>query len=163
MDKNSTIQKLKREIMEANEIYRAAMETFGEIKQTNKLHEEIGEFMAAFGQFFEGRDKLSHVAEEMADVHNMLDQWALHLGCTDEVERQKRYKLRRLEQRVEEYKGKENKPLTFEELKGMIGEPVWVVPLNGSGYWTIASESLLTLYAGFLAYRSKPEEVQKNV
>ena len=85
----------------ADKVYRAAMDTFGEAKQTIKLHEEIGEFMAAFGQYSEGRDKLSHVAEEMADVHNMLDQWAVHLGCEDEVERQKRYKLHRLEQRIE--------------------------------------------------------------
>lgn len=84
------------------EIYRAALETFGEAKQTKKLFEEIGEFMEAFCQHADGRDKLSHVAEEMADVHNMLDQWAVHLGCAEEVERMRRYKLRRLEQRIEE-------------------------------------------------------------
>lgn len=86
----------------AENVQRAAMDTFGEAKQTVKLFGEVGEFMDAFGKYFEGRDKLSHVAEEMADVHNMLDQWAVHLGCVDEVERQKRYKLKRLEQRIEE-------------------------------------------------------------
>ena len=88
----------------AEKVQRAAMETFGEAKQTVKLFGEVGEFMDAFGKYFEGRDKLSHVAEEMDDVHNMLDQWAVHLGCVDEVERQKRYKLKRLEQRIEENK-----------------------------------------------------------
>lgn len=88
------------------EIYRAAMETFGEAKQITKLFEEIGEFSEAFTKCLGGRDRVSHVAEEMADVHNMLDQWAVQLGCTDEVERMKRYKLRRLEQRIEEAKGK---------------------------------------------------------
>lgn len=88
------------------EIYRAAMETFGEAKQTIKLFEEIGEFSEAFTKCLGGRDRVSHVAEEMADVHNMLDQWAVQLGCVDEVERQKRYKLKRLEQRIEEAKGK---------------------------------------------------------
>lgn len=83
-------------------IYRAAMETFGEAKQTIKLTEEIGEFMEAFSKYMHGRDRLSHVAEEMADVHNMLDQWAVHFGCTDEVERMRRYKIKRLEQRIEE-------------------------------------------------------------
>lgn len=87
-----------------SEIYRAAMDTFGEVKQTKKLHEEIGEFMDAFNKCMDGRDRVSHVAEEMADVHNMLDQWAVHLCCTDEVKRMKRYKLRRLEQRIEEAK-----------------------------------------------------------
>lgn len=151
--------------METNEIYRSAMETFGETAQTIKLSEEIGEFLAAFGQYFGGRDKLSHVAEEMADVHNMLDQWAVHLGCVDEVERQKRYKLRRLEQRIEKAKGKENMPLTREELQQMIGEPVWVVDKikGGSCRWAIVSESLLGLFAGYDAYRMKPREVIGNV
>ena len=88
--------------METNEIYRAALETFGEEKQIIKLSQEIGEFLMAFTQYMEGRDKLSHVAEEMADVHIMLNQWAVHFGCEAEVERMKRYKLRRLEQRIEE-------------------------------------------------------------
>ena len=87
--------------METHEIYRAALETFGEEKQIIKLSQEIGEFLMAFTQYMEGRDRLSHVAEEMADVHIMLDQWAEHLGCAEEVERMKRYKLRRLEQRIE--------------------------------------------------------------
>ena len=89
----------------AKAIYRAALETFGEEKQIIKLSQEIGEFLMAFTQYMEGRDRLSHVAEEMADVHIMLDQWAVHLGCAEEVERMKRYNLRRLEQRIEEVQG----------------------------------------------------------
>ena len=127
----------------------------------------------AFTQYMEGRDKLSHVAEEMADVHNMLDQWALHLGCEDEVERQKRYKLKRLEQRIEEARKtfsemerglRIDTPLTFEELKGMIGEPVWIVDkIEGGGCrWVIVSESLLGLFGGYTAYRNKSEEVQND-
>ena len=91
--------------METHEIYRAALETFGVPKQIIKLLEETGEFFEAFGKCLGGRDKVSHVAEEMADVHIMLDQWAVHLGCAEEVERMKRYKLRRLEQRIEEAQG----------------------------------------------------------
>lgn len=155
------------------EIYRAAMDTFGKVKQTIKLHEEIGEFMAAFAQYSEGRDKLSHVAEEMADVHNMLDQWAVQLGCVEEVERQKRYKLKRLEQRIEKAKLESNlrvlesnlrvaEPLTEEELLGMIGEPAWVEDQFGAKSWYIVSESLLGLYGGYKAYRHKPEEVQSD-
>ena len=132
--------------------------------------------MDAFGKYFEGRDKLSHVAEEMADVHNMLDQWAVHLGCVDEVERQKRYKLKRLEQRIEKAKLESNlrvlessfrvdEPLTLEELKGMIGEPVWIVDKikGGSSYWEIARESMLGLFGGYTAYRTKPREVSGDV
>ena len=90
--------------METNEIYRAALETFGAEAQTKMLFEEIGELMAAICQYSRGRDKVTHVAEEIADVRIMLDQMAVLFGCEDEVERQRRYKLRRLEQRIEEAK-----------------------------------------------------------
>lgn len=88
----------------ASTIYRAALDTFGIEHQITKLIEEIGEFADAFGKCMDGRDKVSHLAEEMADVHNMLDQFAVFFDCEAEVERMKRYKLRRLEQRIEEAK-----------------------------------------------------------
>lgn len=85
-----------------SEIYRAALETFGEEAQTKMLFEEMGELMSAICKHARGRDKVAHIAEEIADVQIMLDQMAVLFGCEDEVERQKRYKLRRLEQRIEE-------------------------------------------------------------
>lgn len=87
--------------METHEIYRAALETFGVPKQIIKLLEETGEFFEAFGKCLGGRDKVSHVAEEMADVHNMIDQFAVYFDCEAEVERLRRYKLRRLEDTIE--------------------------------------------------------------
>ena len=90
--------------METNEIYRAALVVFGDSRQIEKTFEEIGEFMEALIKCKYGRDKMPHLAEEMADVHIMLDQMAVLFGCVDEVERMKRYKIRRLEQRIEEAK-----------------------------------------------------------
>jgi len=86
----------------AEAIYRAALETFGTEAQTKMLFEEIGELMSAICKHSRGRDKVAHIAEEIADVHIMLDQMAVLFNCEDEVERMKRYKLRRLEQRIEE-------------------------------------------------------------
>ena len=94
--------------METNEIYRAALETFGLPKQVIKLSEEIGEFLEAFSKCMDDRDTVTHVAEEMADVHNMLDQFAVYFGCEDDVERMKLYKLGRLEQRIEKAKLESN-------------------------------------------------------
>ena len=88
--------------METNEIYRAALDTFGAEAQTKMLFEEIGELMAAICQYSRGRDKVSHVAEEIADVQIMLGQMAVLFDCEEEVERMKLYKLRRLEQRIQE-------------------------------------------------------------
>ena len=103
------IEKIESEREKAKAIYRSAMEIFGEAKQTKKLFEEIGEFSDAFCKYTDGRDRSGHVAEEMADVHNMLDQWAVKFGIETEVEIMKRYKLKRLGQVIEEAKNDGNK------------------------------------------------------
>lgn len=97
-----TKRMIELEATDTPKIYRAALDTFGAEAQTKMLFEEIGELMAAICQYSRGRDKVAHVAEEIADVRIMLNQMAVLFGCEDEVERQRRYKLRRLEQRIEE-------------------------------------------------------------
>lgn len=87
------------------ELYRAALDTFGDEAQIKMLFEEIGELMTAICQYSRGRDKRAHVAEEIADVRIMIDQMAVLFDCENEVERQRSYKLRRLKQRVEGAKG----------------------------------------------------------
>lgn len=86
----------------AGTIYRDALDTFGVQKQTNMLFEEMGELMSAICKHSRGRDKIAHIAEEIADVRIMLDQMTVLYNCEAETERQRRYKLRRLEQRIEE-------------------------------------------------------------
>ena len=65
------------------------------------------------------------------------------------------------------------KPLTIDEMRQMIGEPVWCQVMepsarcvkNGGGYWAIASGTLMKLirmHGGITAYRHKPEEVQRD-
>ena len=66
----------------------------------------------------------------------------------------------------------ENKPLTLDELRGMIGNPVWVTHKDGSGgRWGIVNQYDIGLcadisagtaywfddYCGTIAYRHKPE------
>lgn len=65
------------------------------------------------------------------------------------------------------------KPLTLDELRGMVGQPVWVTHRDGSGgRWGIVNSSPFGLHAnvcagraywfddfiGTIAYRRKPEE-----
>ena len=90
---------------ENRELYRAALDTFGEEAQVKMLFEEIGELMAAICQYSRGRDKRAHVAEEIADVRIMIDQMTVLFDCENEMERQRSYKLRRLEQRIEGARG----------------------------------------------------------
>ena len=55
-----------------------------------------------------------------------------------------------------------NVPLTLEELKQMVDEPVWAV-YNGTGRWCLVNEGLLSITGtygedgGLIAYRHKPE------
>ena len=48
-------------------------------------------------------------------------------------------------------------PLTEDELRGMLGEPVWC-EYYGGGSWFIVHESLFTILNGVTAYRYKPVE-----
>lgn len=94
-----------REVLDresAQEINRAALSTYGAERQVRKCLEELSELGMAVSHCFDGKDKPSHVAEEIADVGIMLEQMAILFMCEDEVERMRRYKLRRLEQRIEE-------------------------------------------------------------
>ena len=97
-----------REIEKPHDVYRAALDTFGAAVQIEKTFEEVGEFLDAFCKARTGRDKVTHLAEEIADVRIMLDQMVVLFGCEDEVERQRRYKLRRLEQKIEKAKLESN-------------------------------------------------------
>lgn len=64
-------------------------------------------------------------------------------------------------------------PLTLDEMRSMIGEPVWVKVMepsarcreNGGGYWEIVSGTLLKLivdHGGITAYRHKPQEAHNE-
>lgn len=97
-------ERQRKEQKNAREINCAALETYGKEAQKSKLFEEIGELMDALCKCAAGRDKVTHLAEEIADVGIMLEQMAIMFDCEAEVERQRRYKLRRLEQRIEEAK-----------------------------------------------------------
>ena len=51
------------------------------------------------------------------------------------------------------------KPLTEDDLRQMMGEPVWCVH-EGHGDWFIVTKQLILLCDGYTAYRYKPREVQ---
>lgn len=51
------------------------------------------------------------------------------------------------------------KPLTEDELRQMLGEPVWCV-YEGYGQWLLVGASLFTIINGVTVYRYKPREVQ---
>lgn len=61
----------------------------------------------------------------------------------------------------EESARKNPRPLTEEELRSMIGEPVWMVSpyvTMREGRWEIVDDDFFDIFAGDTAYRYKPEE-----
>ena len=112
---------------------------------------------------------------ECADIYPMIDRLAAYedtglepeeiMGLCSMDRRAKMAELLRME---------ENKPLTLEELRGMDGEPVFIIPTRGSGgfcTWMLVDtkydlcrevhgEMAVFENCGktWLAYRRKPEE-----
>lgn len=55
---------------------------------------------------------------------------------------------------IDRQKLESQEPLTEDELRGMLGEPVWCV-YEGGASWFIVHESLFTILNGLTAYRHK--------
>lgn len=85
--------------MEKNDrlnLYKEAIEKWGEEAQVNMLNEECGELIAAVAQFKRGRTSHHDVMTELADVFIMVEQIASMMSYDDfekELER-KLVKLR---------------------------------------------------------------------
>lgn len=63
----------------------AALQTFGVEHQVRKFSEEMAELQEAVCKTLDGKDKPSHVAEEIADVRVMMEQ-LMELFCISEIE-----------------------------------------------------------------------------
>lgn len=84
------------------ELYKKAINTWGEEAQVNMLYEECGELITAIAQFRRGRVMQKDVMTELADVSIMVEQMATLLNFED-YEAEKNNKLKRLEKRLENY------------------------------------------------------------
>lgn len=73
---------------------------WGKGAQIAKLHEEIGELMAAIGHVRCGRATADAIAEEIADVNIMLRQLTLMFDLVGPVARYEEQKLERLRERL---------------------------------------------------------------
>jgi len=72
------------------------------------LLEEMSELQKEICKSWCGADNVDHIAEEIADVEIMLDQLKMMTGSVDMVKTIREKKLRRLEQRLDEYEKKGN-------------------------------------------------------
>lgn len=86
--------------MTAKELYRRALDAYGAEAQTRMVFEEMAELQKELCKNSRGQDNWRHIAEEIADVEIMLEQMMVLHDCESLVDRYKRYKLDRLEERL---------------------------------------------------------------
>lgn len=86
--------------MNRNELCRAALQFYGDEHQIRKCMEELSELSVAVCHCYDGKDSVRHVAEEIADVENLIEQMKILFNCHDQVDRQRRFKLEALADRM---------------------------------------------------------------
>lgn len=118
--------------------------------------------------------------DAIAHLDNTLSDTGRKWSC--ESCRQEHVQLRSWLAELREIKQNRNEPMTLDELRKMDGEPVWVVCLEPERYyeppigWRIIEKSIVGTFGvwndssclaerdygkTWLAYRQKPEEIQK--
>ena len=100
-------------------LFERAFNLWGADAQVKMLNEEIGELLAAMGKFDRRRVGVHDVITELADVSIMVEQMADLFGY-EEFEKEKDYKLTRLEERLNKYereKMNEIQKLAFENAR----------------------------------------------
>lgn len=88
--------------MRREELYDKALEKNGITMQMVVCFEEFAELQKELTKAFRGQKHLANIAEEIADCEIMIEQMKRFFGCENAVERWKRDKLERLEQRLKE-------------------------------------------------------------
>ncbi len=82
------------------EIYQAALDTWGAESQTVMVFEEMSELQKELCKNLRGRNNRDAIAEEIADVQIMLEQMILLHDCGTEVQKWRKWKLKRLAVRL---------------------------------------------------------------
>lgn len=96
----------------------------------------------------------ANLIEELADVKLCAEVLNRGTRITSQLDGIAESKLGRWVKRLEEAKSESNPPLTEDELRQMMGEPVWCTYEGGAG-WFIVGDALFTIINGITAYRQK--------
>ena len=79
-----------------------AIQHYGADGQITVAIEEMAELTKELCKTKRGEMDLDHIAEEISDVGIMIEQLKIIFACPDKIARCRRYKLRRLAQRIYE-------------------------------------------------------------
>lgn len=88
--------------MNKTELYKLAIETYGEEAQINQGIEEMAKLIQAVNKFRRKPviENLENIAEEIVDVEIMLEQYKIIYAANPIVEKLKNQKLQRLASRL---------------------------------------------------------------
>ena len=86
--------------IDEKDIYRQALKKWGSTAQVIMVFEEMAELQKELTKFLRGNWIGDNIAEEIADCEIMLDQMKLLFDIEELVDMNKKYKLKRLAERV---------------------------------------------------------------
>lgn len=84
------------------EICKQALDVYGKEAQICMVFEEMAELQKELCKYLRESEIIGNITEEIADVEIMLEQMKLLFDIEKEVEDEKKYKLKRLEERLKE-------------------------------------------------------------
>lgn len=90
-------------------IFKSAVETFGSDIQLIMLIEEMSELTQAISKYFRGEENAENIAEEIADVHIMLEQALVIFNNGKLVSDYLDSKLNRLSELIEKHQQEDKK------------------------------------------------------
>lgn len=89
------------EYISETEVLQRALDTYGSVPQIAMVFEEMSELQKELCKYLRGRGSFEHIAEEIADVEIMLEQMKMLFCCADDVRNERRRKVERLKERLD--------------------------------------------------------------
>ncbi len=89
------------EYINETEVLQRALDTYGSLPQIVMVFEEMSELQKELCKYLRGKCSPASIAEEIADVEIMLEQMKMLFCCTDDVSNERRRKVERLKERLD--------------------------------------------------------------
>lgn len=88
------------EYINETEVLQRALYTYGSAPQIAMVFEEMSELQKELCKYLRGKYSLANIAEEIADVEIVLEQMKMLFCCADDVRNERRRKVERLKERL---------------------------------------------------------------
>lgn len=89
------------EYINETEVLQRALDTYGSALQIVMVFEEMSELQKELCKYLRGKYSPANIAEEIADVEIMLEQMKMLFCCADDVRNERRRKVDRLKERLD--------------------------------------------------------------